>query len=225
LEYISEDSPTQAPPDWWWVVTASVNAISEQVNIVLIKLQSKELLISQQAEELQRLGAMLCTQIEMDGPLTEAEIAALDPITHCSFSRWSVTHENILNHLFDQGIFIIETYERLSDVQKVEIIQTIGKFILQVIDGILDIQAERNSENLPADDIPPILPQQLIKLRGRDFSSIVSEHLDRLKQFWNQEDITMLESQHRRLLLLYQHDLTFKRALDQCDHDTSFETS
>jgi hypothetical protein len=225
LEYISEDSPTQAPSDWWWVTTASVSAISEQVNVVLTKLQSKELLISQQAEELQQLAAVLCAQIEVDGPLTEDEIATRDPITCCSFSRWSVSHESILNHVFDQGIFIQETYERLSDVQKVEIIQIIAKFILQVIDGILEIQAERNSANLPADDVPPVLPQQPVKIRGRDFSTIVSTHLDHLKRFWNQEEITMLESQYRRLVLLYQHDLTFKRALDQCDHNTSFEMS
>ena len=48
LQYIDKDDQPRPPPSWWWVVTAGVSALSEQVNIVVVKLQARNLLISQQ---------------------------------------------------------------------------------------------------------------------------------------------------------------------------------
>ena len=44
LQYIAEDDLNRAPPSWWWVVMAGISAISEQVNIILVKLQESNLL-------------------------------------------------------------------------------------------------------------------------------------------------------------------------------------
>ena len=63
LQYIAEDDPNHSPPSWWWVVIAGVSAISEQVNITFIKLQERNLLISQQRQELDNLAAIICTKL------------------------------------------------------------------------------------------------------------------------------------------------------------------
>ena len=47
LKYIAKDDPTKAFQSWWWVAVASINAIAEQVNIIFIKVQVKDLLLSQ----------------------------------------------------------------------------------------------------------------------------------------------------------------------------------
>ena len=47
FQYLAENEPSQTPPDWWWVVIAAINALTAQVNIVFIKLQAKDLLVSQ----------------------------------------------------------------------------------------------------------------------------------------------------------------------------------
>ena len=59
LQCIAEDDPAQAPPGWWWVVISSINAISEHVNYTVTKLQPKNLLVSQQRQELDHLSATL----------------------------------------------------------------------------------------------------------------------------------------------------------------------
>jgi len=203
----------------------AVSALSEQVNIVVVKLQGKDLLLSQQKVELEQLAALILVQIEVDGPLSPEQIAEMDKSTHFTYSQWSVSHEKIILFLYDQGTFIQETYNQLSLQLQIEVIHAVAMFILYLIDGILNIQAERNSVNKSADNLPPVLPHQLVKIYGRDFTKIVSDHRNHLKQFWTEELIDKLERQHRELRFAYQHDSILQSALNNCDDSTSFETS
>ena len=203
----------------------AVSALSEQVNIVVVKLQGKDLLLSQQKVKLKQLAALILVQIEVDGSLSPEQIAEMDKSTHFTYSQWSVSHEKIILFLYDQGTFIQETYNQLSLQLQIEVIHAVAMFILYLIDGILSIQAERNSANKPADNLPPVLPHQLVKIYGRDFTKIVSDHRNRLKQFWTEELIDKLERQHRELRFAYQHDSILQSALNNCDDSTSFETS
>ena len=91
---------------------------------------------------------------------------------------------------------------------------------MQVVDGITDIQAERDSVNLASENLPPTLPHELIKLPTCEFTSIIFNHVDHLKQFWSEEMIDKLERQHYHLLLEYQLDIALKSALDECDSIT-----
>jgi len=221
LEYIAKDDPTKAPPSWWWVVIAAINALSEQVNIVFIKLQARDLLLSQQATAFDELAVPICAQIEIDGPYTEDQIAAIDETTNCTFSRWSISYQNIINYLYDQGTFIEDTYNQLSIQSQIEIIHMVGLLIMQIVDGVLNIQAERDSANLSADNLSPVLPHQLVKIPGREFTKIVSVHVNRLK---GAELVDKLELQHCQLLFAYQHEPSLKSALNGCDGNTSFES-
>ena len=66
---------------------AGVNAISEQVNITFIKLQERNLLISQQRQELDNLATIICAQIVVEGPFTEVELDAINKTTHITYAR------------------------------------------------------------------------------------------------------------------------------------------
>jgi hypothetical protein len=220
LQYIAEDDPAQAPPDWWWVVVSSINAISEHVNYTVTKLQAKNLLVSQQRQELDHLSATLSTWI-----VIESCNAGFDNNTHYIFGRWAVSYQNIINYIFDRGIFIQDIYNTLSIELQAQVSTIVSKLVIEIVDGIANIQAERNSDNLPSsDNLPPVLPHKLVKLPTRQFTSIVVEHLDRLKQFWGEEAVDTLERQHQYLLIEYQRDTTLQSALDNCNGHTSFET-
>ena len=101
----------------------------------------------------------------------------------------------------------------------------VGNLIMKIVDGITNIQVKWDSNNHPAEDqVPPVLPHELVKLKGRDFTCIVVKHLSRLKQFWSDEMISKLELQHRELLLLYHHNAILRSEIDKCDHTTSFQS-
>jgi len=222
LQYIAKDDPTQAPPNWWWIVVSSINAISEYVNFTMIKLQAEKLLISQQRQELDHLSATLSAWIVIEPNDVELHNAT----SHYISGRWAVSYQNVVNYIFDRGIFIQDIYNGLSVELQAQVITIVSKLVIGIVDGIVDIQAERDSTNLPsAEQFPPVLPHELIKLPTREFTSIVVQHLDRLKQFWSEKMIDILEREHQQLLIKYQRDTTLKSAIDNCDNSTSFEVA
>ena len=140
LQYIAEDDPNHAPPSWWWVVMAGVSAISEQVNITFIKLQERNLLISQQRQELDNLATIICTQIVVEGSFTEVELNAVNKTTHITYSRWCITRENTINYLFDQGMFIQEIFtNKLSIDQQILVSNIFGNLVMEVVEGITNL--------------------------------------------------------------------------------------
>ena len=106
---------------------------------MVVKLQARNLLISQQTRELDNLAVILSTHLVIEGPFTEAESAALDT-SYSTFGRWAVKHQNIINYLFDQGTFIQDTFAKLSLELQVQVTIMVSKLIMQIVDGITDIQ-------------------------------------------------------------------------------------
>ena len=88
VQYLKEEKPSQTPPDWWWVVIAGINALTVQVNIVFIKLQAKDLLVSQQSAELTYLTSLICIQVGIDGPHSQEDLAALNKIENFVLNQW-----------------------------------------------------------------------------------------------------------------------------------------
>ena len=117
----------------------------------------------------------------------------------CDVSSVHSSAQNTINYLFDQGMFIQETFiDKLSVDQPILVSNMVGNLVMQVIESITNIQVERDSSNLPAEDqVPPVLPHELLKLKGRNFTSIVVTFLI-LKQFWTDERISNLGSRHRK---------------------------
>jgi len=224
LEYLTTTEAEQAPPDWWWVTAASLSALSTQVNFVILKLQARDLLMSQQVQELEHLAAIFINSFMIEGPFPIIP-TDIDKSINCIYGHWFVKYENVINFIFDQGMFIQEIFqERLSVELQSKVITMISQLILQIVDSITDIRAEHTSANLSSDDeLPATLPHELVKLRGRDFTALLTHHLDHLKEVWMEESIAELEYQHRQLLFMYQHDTSLKAALECCDGTTSFE--
>ena len=108
------------------------------------------------------------------------------------------------------------------------IVDIVGQLITQLIDGIVEIQSEYHNSNntLATDDwytIPPVMPHELIHLRGAAFTKIVIKHLQQLNSFWDASKIDLLEFQHKELCHEYQSQPLFAQALNACDYNTTFE--
>jgi hypothetical protein len=223
LEFIAIDQKIEPPAGWWWIAASCIYILSKEINMVFVKLQSKNLLLSQQAAELEHLAINLYAHIMIDGPLSPDEITLIDITTNAIFGRWSISHENLINWILDQGLFIQTIWEELSVQSTVDPMNIISKLMLQIVEGILNIKAERDSINQPTEDLPPVLPHQLVKLHGREFTSIISPHLNHLREFWTDEDINNLSLQHSDLLFTYRYESILQKALESCDDLTSFE--
>ena len=71
-------------------------------------------------------------QIVVEGPFTEVELNAVNKTTHITYSRWCITRENTINYLFDQGMFIQETFiDKLSVEQQILVSNMVGNLVMQ----------------------------------------------------------------------------------------------
>ena len=77
-------------------------------------------------------------------------------------------------YIFDRWIFIQDLYNKLSIELQAQVTVIVSKLVIKIIDSIANIQAERNSDNLPSsENLPLVLLHELIKLPTRQFTSII----------------------------------------------------
>lgn len=214
-----KDGPLEHfPDDAWWILVAAINAITELVNIVFVILQGKTLLIAQQTAILVKLADDITILTGIEGPFDEDEIQRRAAGANSTQGRWSISHENVFEFLHDQGLFVRHKFQSLTVDVGDQIISEVGMFLVVMVEGIRDIQAERDSCNRVSEDLPPVLPHELVKMRTSEFGrTIVDRHLQQLRYSWSEKTIMQIEKQYRQLCLTYQQDSSFKTAFDKCD--------
>ena len=73
-----------------------------------------------------------------------------------------------------------------------------------MVEGIINIQAERDNHNEPDDIIPDVLPHELIKISTAEYGRcVVDTHLPQLRLTWSEHDIAEIENQHKALCNAY----------------------
>src|SRR5216117_53791 len=211
------------PPMSWWVIIAVVNKLTKYVNKVFVQLQSDTLLICQQKIILETLAVDICTHTHVEGQYPEDTVVVRQG-PNLVFRRFSISHESVIEVIYDQGLFIRETYDNLDDIEQNRIICAVRNLVLSIVDGIIAIQAERDSENRPTDDIPLVLPHELIKLRTGEFGiNVLARHLPQLRQTWTEDQIAQIERDHRELRETHQRDHLLQSRLKECDYNTTFK--
>ena len=152
-----------SPNDVWWVLVCALRPLTERVAITVVSLQGKTLLVFQQAALLEQLVVDLKEFLAVDGPLNHDEQVAADAdLLVIRFSRWSVAFTSIRTCLLDQGSFVVHLMDSFAQTDIVLIFTTIAHLFLSVIDGIVEVVAERDIDNTADDPVPPIFPRDLI---------------------------------------------------------------
>ena len=106
--------------------------------LTVTKLQAKNLLVSQQRQELDHLSTILSAWI-----VIEWTNAGFDNNTHYYISgRWAVSYRNIINYIFDRWIVIWDIYNKLSIELQAQVTTIVSKLVIEIVDGIANIQAE-----------------------------------------------------------------------------------
>ena len=77
----------------------------------------------------------------------------------------------------------------MSDDEKLDVVLEVATHVLNLVLGLQSVRAERDASNLPlAQDAPPVLPAQLVKLSPRMFvKDILTPHREQLARKWTEE--------------------------------------
>src|SRR5216117_3583427 len=70
------------------------------------------------------------------------------------------------------------TLQALDDELHCKVLHSIGHLTTSIVEGIVNIQVERNEENDADDDLPPVLPHELVQISTSDLgNTVVDMHL------------------------------------------------
>jgi hypothetical protein len=231
FEYINSSAKpvSTAPPDWWWVVIAGISALTEIINPVFVKLQAQNLLISTQSALLSTLATEISTMIGIQGPVSDADrVTSVTGEFNVTNGRWLVDYAQIVLFLEGLGMHSRQTLQTLNDELHRKVLDSIGHLTTNIVEGIVNIQAERNERNYADDDLPPVLPHELVKLSTSDFGNqIVDMHLPQLRHSWSERTIAEIEIRHRQLSVAYRQEPALRSALDKYEEVSikSFDTA
>ena len=87
-------------------------------------------------------------------------------------------------------VFTTIDYLESNDLQSVLV--SIAKLSVESASGIILIVAERNSSNKRGEELPPVLPRQLVHLDMRTFLSYINGHRERLERTFSAVDINRI---------------------------------
>jgi hypothetical protein len=89
----------------------------------------------------------------------------------------------------------------LDAADKTLILKEIAHFRLKLVQGILAIQAKRDSNNEAILDLaPPVMPVQLVEMASCDFIDLVFDpYRSQLAKFWPDEKIDLIERHQQEL--------------------------
>ncbi|GMH36905.1 hypothetical protein BSKO_04778 [Bryopsis sp. KO-2023] len=229
LAHLDEKKPACAPPLSWWVVLMVVEKVTNLSVKTFRGLEGLATLLSQQRSELVILKSRLCDLVPTEGPLTGGRRVQLvndDNYVLSSDKQFATNLVDVRGFVEDMGSFVLNIIQEVPEVEMNEIYRDYAWVHSSLVGGIAAIVAERDSDNRPDhSELPPVLPHQLVVLRGRDISAIVSGQRERLLTSWTLEDIDYIEQDHSDLLEEYKNDTVFKSAIDSHDERTSFKTA
>ena len=200
--------------------------MTDLINPVFIKLQTPNLLVSTQASLLDSLAVDISTMLGISNWENEEGVILL-PLC-VAYGQWYVDYAVVHKFLQDLGMYIRHTLEELNEDMTGMVLKLIGKLGVQIVEGIVDIQAERDQQNCVDDNLPCVLPHKLVKMSTGDFGkTIIDLHLQQLQHSWSKESIIAIEHEHRELILAYHSESALRSTIDAyaCINIESFDTA
>ncbi|KAH8952971.1 hypothetical protein BDL97_09G113300 [Sphagnum fallax] len=224
IAHTLEKHPEKLPSDMWWVITYAVAPAIDEINITFAKLQSRSLLVAQQAEFInaliRTLTAMFCIEVIDPNQSNDDD----GEIEYMSIELMRIDVVGIKNHIRDQGSAASKFFDALNAADQNTVIKEIVSYAIMLVTGLTSVKAERDENNQPLDhDTPPIMPQQLITLRPAKFiQEVLDKYRDRLQKFWTSDEFEEIEANHRDLMKMYRDDENMRNVIDKHDINTLF---
>jgi hypothetical protein len=211
------------PEPYWWIVCAAINPLAIECNTTLVILQARDTCLSQQLVYIDHLVLRLSLMVEAQLIDTEGSEAILND-AHYKKGAWCVAMSNIRSHVEDQGSWVSSILESLDEDEQDKVLHSVAKYAISLINGFSGVKAERDSNNLASmEETPPIFPHELVKLRPSVFiKKVLDPRRDMLKMWWSQDEIDMVEREHRDLHHKYRTVPEFAGIIDAHDHKTMF---
>lgn len=229
-DYLDGKNASCSPPLSWWVLTIAVNAVACEISVVVCRLQGLRTRLQEQESEIKKLVRNLAELGSVDGPLTSAEIASLNPLIHVSRGDYCCSLQSARDFIDDQGSFAMNSMNDLPAGEVDMVVKSVAGLFCGLLGGLSKIVAVRAASAAPAEEqIGSCVPSSLSTTRPSVFCDLVQRQNGRLTSAgWSQTKIEGIESEHRDFLRAYRDEQGFKSAVDSkalatADYDELWE--
>ena len=113
--------------------------------------------------------------------------------------------------------------EQMSDADIDSLVKEVTKLYVEAAARISRIVAERDADNESTDELPAVLPQELVRLEHSLFCTNVRQHRERLLARWTATEIDIIEQEHQELVAAYHNEAPLQLALNAYDENTTFD--
>ena len=224
--YFQVKTPSCTPPPCWWVQLMIINHFAARAPITFKQLQGHRVTVCQQRACLLSLKTFYLSTVNGKGPLEEFESNQLDSDDQWLLSscrRYAGSHEKSRNFLLNQGSFVLAKMEQMSEVHIDSLVKEVTKLYVEAAARISRIVAERDANNESTDELPAVLPNELVRLEHSLFCTNVQQHRERLLVRWTDTEIDIIEQEHQELVAAYHNEAPLQSALNACDEKTTFD--
>jgi hypothetical protein len=81
--------PVQAPSEMWWVIVVAISPLFDRIVITFTKIQARNIVISQQRQEMSKLVVDIAAGLDIH-PATDEALEGVDPLTIITRSDWFI---------------------------------------------------------------------------------------------------------------------------------------
>jgi hypothetical protein len=193
----------------------------QTVNSTLVAIQGLSTLLNKQGKFLELLVNTLKEDYIVNG-----SDQFTDVMEHVLCGSYQVSYENAEMLMKDQDPFIfclLEDIQTTAVPEYTKVIHSTALLYAYSVDGFTRIVASRNAQNGPTNNLPPLMPQELIQMRTFEFSQIVLLHKLCLEVSMSEYDIVKITDEFKQLRNAYQSEEQTKSIINGFNNKTSFE--
>ncbi|KAG6617741.1 uncharacterized protein IUM83_09666 [Phytophthora cinnamomi] len=142
--------------------------------------------------------------------------------------KLSILKSSVNDFLGDQGIFVINVADGLEAAASDKVLENIGVCMLNLAESLTDLSTTSLEEGGVAGlatedvDLPPVLPQDLARLSGRDFTALLKQHKGLMHVCFSEEELSNLDREYQAFHRAATRDAEMKKALAQCHKESPF---
>ncbi|CAK9255374.1 unnamed protein product [Sphagnum jensenii] len=201
----------------WWVIAAAISPLFDRIAITFTKIQARNIVISQQRQEMSKLVADIAAGLDIR-PATNEALEGVDSLTIITRSNWFILKDSVVMHIQNQGSWVRDLYNALSYTDKQTTLKEITIFGISIVANVSQVQAERDSNNNARElEAPPV------KIRPAAFiQDMLDPYRAHLSKHWSQQHIDDVEKEYRQLRAVYDNEPHVAKAFDQHDENTFF---
>ena len=96
--------------------------------------------------------------------------------------KYVVSEKNVITYIHGGGVFTWEILEQLTVDFKGELIVAIGELMIDIVNKVNGIRAERDDHNRAAADAPLVELHEMVKVKAEDLGDLILDHLPRLQK-------------------------------------------